>query len=121
MIKIDKEKNLLFYKSYIPCNCVYCRNFYAQIKSVCKSLAEYFQQYNIDIQKPYELAPINFKDKTEYISCQYLVFGECSDDFQMNIGDITLRKELSHPSTDSYEKPNFVLDFAITLPNLIRK
>ena len=110
-----------FFNSYKPCDCVNCRNFCSQIKSVCKELADYFSQHCIDIEKPFELAPINFDDNTEYVSCMYLVFGECSDDFKMNIGNVTLCKEVGgHPSTDSYDKPNFVLDFAIKLPNIIR-
>ena len=58
---------------------------------------------------------------TTYVSCQYLVFGDCSDDFEMKFNKITLKKELDgHPSTNAYEKPNFVLDFSITLPTLIK-
>lgn len=120
MIKIDKEKNLEFYKSFTPCNCISCKNFCMQIKAVCKELSDYFSQLNIDIEKPYELVSLESDATTEYFSCQYLVFGECSDNFEIKLGNITLRKEIQgHPSTDAYEKPNFVLDFAISLPNAI--
>ena len=58
MVKIDKEKNLLFYNTYVPCDCVNCRNFYAQIKTACKELAELFEKNNIDIEKPWELSSV---------------------------------------------------------------
>ena len=39
----------------------------------------------------------------------------------MKFNKITLKKELDgHQSTNAYEKPNFVLDFSITLPTLIK-
>ncbi len=122
MIKIDKEKNLLFYNTYVPYDCVNSRNFCSQIKSVCKELADVFEKHNIDIEKPWELSPVKLKNTTEYISCQYLVFGECPDDFKMKAGNVIVRKELgNYPSTKGFDQPNFVLDFAITLPNVIKK
>ncbi|MCM1440316.1 MAG: hypothetical protein NC131_14100 [Roseburia sp.] len=122
MIRINAAKNAKFYDSYIPCDCMNCQNFYAQIKSTCKELSDFFLQNNIDIEKPYELVSIELNNETEYISCQYLVFGECSDDYNIKIGNIVVKKEIDgHPSTDSYEQPNFVLDFSITLPNIIKK
>lgn len=121
MLKIDKEKNLKFYKSYMPCDCVDCRNFCKQIKSVCNDLTDFFLRNNIDIEKPFELVSFDLGEEIEYISCQYLIFGECSDDFEMNFSNMKLRKELDgHPSTKGYDEPNFVLDFSITLPKIIK-
>lgn len=121
-LKIDKEKNLLFYNTFVPCDCVNCRNFYSQIKTACRQLSDVFAKYNIDIEKPWELSSVKLKKTTEYISCQYVVFGECSDDFKMKAGDIIVRKELGgYPPVKGYEGPYFVFDFAVTLPNVIKK
>ena len=122
MIKIDKEKTLLFYNTYVPYDGASYRNFYSQIKTACEELAVLFARHNIDIEKPWELSSIKLKNTTEYISCQYLVFGECSDDFKMKVGNIIVRKELGwYPPVKEYNDPSFVLDFSITLPNVIKK
>lgn len=121
MLKIDKDKNKLFYNLYTPCDCVNCRNFYSQIRSVCDELADFFLQFNIDIAKPFELVSIESNHITDYVSCQYLVFGECSDDLNLSIGGVSLTKNIDcHPSTKEYSQPNFILDFSITLPNVIK-
>ncbi len=122
MIKIDKAKNAKFYNTYKPCDCMDCRNFCMQIRSACKELSAYFDKNSIDIEKPWELVSFEQGDKTEYKSCQYLIFGDCSDDFEMGLDNIKLKKELDgHPSTSEYEKPNFVLEFSIALINNISK
>lgn len=122
MIYIDKAKTISFYNSYQPCDCLNCRNFCTQIKSACKDLSEYFAKFGIDIEKPWELVAFDQESSTEYISCQYLIFGNCSDDFEKNFNNIKLKKELDgHPSTNEYEKPNFVVFFSITLPNILNK
>ena len=121
MLKTDKNKNKLFYDSYTPCNCLNCRNFCSQIKSVCPDLANFFVQNNIDIEKPFELIAFESDGKTEYVGCQYLVFGECPDDFDLCIDGVNLTKNIdNHPSTKEYDQPNFILDFSISLPNLIK-
>ncbi len=122
MLIIDKDKNRLFYESYTPCDCGSCKSFCSQIKSACKELTDFFAQYDIDITKPFELIPIRMDNITEYVSCQYLVFGECSDDFNITVGGMSLTKNADcHPSTKEYAQPNFILDFSVTLPNLIKE
>ena len=119
MISIDLDNNLQFYNSYVPCDCASCKNFCSQIRSVCSDLSNYFEQYGIDIEKPFELVALECGNEIEYVSCQYLIFGECSDDFELKLGNIILEKEYqSYPSTDNYAQPNFVLTFSITLPYL---
>lgn len=99
-----------------------CVNFCVQIKSACRDLSDFFDQYGIDVEKPWELVSFNYGENTEYVSCQYLIFGECSDDFEMVFTDTKLKKELNgHPSTSGYDEPNFVVDFSITLPNIVKK
>ena len=121
MLKVDKDKNRLFYNSFTQCDCVNCRNFCNQIKSVCKDLKDFFLQYNINIAKPFELISFESDVVTEYVSCQYLVFGECPDDLNIPIDGVSLTKNIDcHPSTKQYDQPNFILDFAITLPNLTK-
>lgn len=121
MLKIDKNKNYLFYNSYTPCKCVDCKNFCSQIKAINKDLTDFFIQNNIDITKPFELIAIKSNDSTEYIG-QYLVFGECTDGFNLFVGKINLTKNNDiHPSTTEYAQPNFILEFSITLPNLIKE
>lgn len=119
MIYIDKDKNLVFYNAFIPCNCSDCKNFCRQIKSVSRNLTDFFAKNNVDIEKPFNLVSLTSSKNTHYISCQYLIFGECPNDFQITIDGIILKKETDgHPSTDDYETPNFILDFSVTLPSM---
>ncbi len=122
MMKIDKDKNQEFYNSFTPCDCAYCRNFYIQIKSACKDLTDFFHEYNIDIAKPFELISIESDRLIEYASCQYLVFGECSDKLDISVGGINITRNIDcHPSTKEYDRPHFILDFSVSLPYLIEE
>lgn len=122
MLTIDKDKNRVFYENYTPCDCVSCKNFYSQIKSACKELADFFARYDVDVTKPFELIATETGEQIEYSSCQYLVFGECSNDLNLTVGGVCLTKNVDcHPSTKEYPQPNFILDFSVTLPNLIKE
>lgn len=116
----DKDKNRAFYDSHTPCDCADCKNFCMRITAACKDLAEFLSRYDIDIEKPFNLVSIDRGEFTEYFSCQYLAFGECPDDFEMDLSNVTLRKETDgHPSTKEYGEPNFVIDFSIVLPRIV--
>lgn len=92
-----------------PCSCEGCRNYIRQIAAEYPDISEYLSKMKVDILRPFELIYIELGDIVEY-QCQYVVFGECEDDFSEILDGIKLVKCSSHPSTDIDEE-HFVLEF----------
>ena len=124
-MKVDLSKNLEYYKSdkSMPCDCEVCNIYYKNVKNQYPKIAEYLKKLNVDILRPFELVWFeNEKDKTiEYEGCQYIVFGQCEDDFTLQIDDVIFENNTSfHPSTEHIEGNHFVLDFGkIVLSNTL--
>lgn len=118
MMEVNLYQTRGYYASETPCDCAYCKNYCKQIKSACNELSESLASYGIDIEKPFELVFVDSDDFIEYVDCQYLVLGECPDDFGITVGGITVTKNTTcHPSVSQYPRPNFVLSFSVTLPD----
>ena len=58
------------------CDCSYCRNYRLQIKSVLPEVATYLESLGIDIEKPFEISPLEPDENgmLEYCGCQYIAF-----------------------------------------------
>lgn len=122
-MKVDLLKNLEYYKSdkSAPCECEVCKIYYKNIKNKYPKIAEYLKKLNIDILKPFELVWVESEEnKTiEYEGCQYIVFGQCEDDFKLQIDGVMFENNTCfHASTENIEGEHFVLDFGkIVLSN----
>ena len=121
-MKIDFDKNIEYYKSKqsTPCDCEVCQIYYKNIKSKYPEIVNYLESIKVDILRPFELIWLENEEKKqiEFYGCQYIVFGECEDDFKLQIGNITLEKTYIHPSTDNIKGKHFVLEFGtIILPD----
>ena len=93
------------------CDCNYCRNYRLQIKSAFPEVATYLETWGIDIEKPYEISPLEPDENgmLEYCGCQYIAFGNCDPEYRHRIGDLEFRIATSYPSTGIKQK-HFVLE-----------
>ncbi len=113
------EKNKIYY-AQLPkdalCDCIYCQNYYTQVKTAYPEVAAYLLSLGIDIEKPFETSPLEPENgNLTYCVCQYIAFGSCADDYYHKIGNVAFRKSTSYPFTGITEQ-HFVLDLApITL------
>lgn len=114
MVNIHKTKQ--YYSSLkqeVLCGCNYCKNYYSQIKTEFPEGAAYLASFGVDIEKPFEISPLepDTNGILEYCCCQYIVFGDYSDTYNHQIGDITFQIAKSYPSTGLKDK-HFVLEFS---------
>lgn len=113
-MKVDIEKTKNYYNSITTqklCDCDYCKNYYLQIKFAYPEVARYLEEFGIDIEKPYELAPLSPDNNIlEYCGCQYIVFGSCKDTYNHKIGDVCFHLATSFPNTGIREE-HFVIEF----------
>lgn len=114
-MKVDIEKTRTFYslsEVKMFCDCNYCRNYSAQIKSTYPEVDAYLATLGIDIERPYETSPLepDADGFLDYCSGQYIVFGACHKGYHHKIGNVEIRLANSYPSTGIKEK-HFVLEF----------
>ena len=114
-MNIDVFKTREFYNSLefsALCNCDYCCNYRAQVKSSYPKVAAYLDSLGIDIEKPYETSAMEPDENgiLEYGCCQYIVFGTCDLEYYHKIDDVEFRIATSYPST-KIEEENFVIEF----------
>lgn len=115
-MKVDVSGTRAFYASITEsslCNCGYCRNYRAQIKSAAPNVAIYLDSLGIDIEKPLETSPLEPDENgmLEYCGCQYIVLGNCEPEYHHEIDNIEFRTAKFCPST-GIEQEHFVLEFS---------
>lgn len=75
VFSVDIEKTQEYYKTHSLCDCVCCRNYYAQIKNKLPKLNVFLSEFGIDISKPDEMASVEMDGYIEYINVDYTVCG----------------------------------------------
>lgn len=113
-MNVNFERTKQYYKELKEeelCTCDYCKNYYLHIKSTYPELSLYLQQLGVDIEKPFEVYPVDPDEnrKMFYLMSQYVVFGTCPKDYHHQIGAVTIDLGTSYPSTE-IEEEHFVLD-----------
>lgn len=113
-MNVNFERTKQYYKELKEeelCTCDYCKNYYLHIKSTYPELSLYLQQLGVDIEKPFEVYPVDPGEnrKMFYLMSQYVVFGTCPKDYHHQIGTVTIELGTSYPST-RIEEEHFVLD-----------
>ena len=93
------------------CDCAYCQNYVREIKVTYPKVAEYLCSLGIDIEKPFETMPLEPDEAgyIEYISAQYIVYGEPDDFVKTVIGSVNVDVSDTHPSTQINEA-HFVIE-----------
>ena len=114
-MRVNIEKTKQYYDSLeyqLLCECNYCKNYYSQVKAEYPKVASYLDSLGIDIEKPFEVSPLepNENNILEYCTCQYIVFGSCPDTYSYQIDDVEFRVAESYPNTGRKEE-HFVLEF----------
>ncbi|HBF7557054.1 TPA: hypothetical protein KOX55_000395 [Clostridioides difficile] len=114
-MSVDVKKTQKYYNSIADnnlCDCNYCKNYYSQIKSAYPLVADYLASMGVDIEKPFEISPLEIDENgiLEYCACQYIVFGNCQISYSHKIGNIEFRVATSYPNTGIKEE-HFVIEF----------
>lgn len=73
---VDVEKTREYCRSLSLCDCLTCRNFYAQAKNALPELKEYLGRFGVAIDRPDEIVCGDTGEKTEYLCVSYTVCGK---------------------------------------------
>ena len=110
-VDMNKTKEYYLSSDSLPCQCAYCQNYVAKIEQKYPDVMKFLADINIDITRPFELVSIELdRDNVEYMLCQYIVYGNCKDDYHNWIKGIEFGKSSCHPSTNITED-HFILEF----------
>lgn len=105
IFSVDTKKTREYYKSHFLCECVRCRNYYAQIKDRLPKLAEFLNEFGIDISRPDEIFSFEKDDSIYYINIDYSVCGHIET---MGSSDIIVKDNLllNIDITNGFVSPN---------------
>lgn len=102
---VDIEKTEEYYKTHSLCECICCRNYYAQIKNKLPELAEFLKEFGVDISKPDEIMSVEMDDYIDYLNVDYTVCGNVKSMGEYEI-DIYDNLFLSIVITEGFASPN---------------
>lgn len=105
VFSVNVEKTKEYYKSHTICNCVCCRNYYAQIKNKLPKLDDFLSEFGVDISKPDEIMSVEMEHYIDYINVDYTVCGSIKSMGELEI-DIYDDLFLSIVITDGFASPN---------------
>lgn len=105
VFSVDIEKTKEYYKTHSLCDCVYCCNYYAQVKERFPKLDVFLSEFGVDISKPDEIFSVEMDDYIDYINVDYTVCGktETVGKYEFDIQD---NLSLSITITDGSVSPN---------------
>lgn len=111
---MNVEKNQKYYEHLKPtdlCQCAYCKNYAKEIRKSYPLVSKYLENMGIDIEKPFETMPLEPDEKKniEYISAQYIAFGDIRYFKKVVISDVNIDVAILHPSTNIKEN-HFVIE-----------
>lgn len=114
VLNLDIEGTKSYYEQISNCDlcdCVYCQNYISKVKVTYPKVAEHLSSLGIDIEKPFETMPLEPDEMgyIEYISAQYIVYGEPDDFVKTVIGSVNVNVADTHPSTQINED-HFVIE-----------
>ena len=110
-VDMNKTKEYYLSSDSLPCKCAYCQNYVRKIGQKHPDVMRFLTGINIDITRPFELMSVELdKNSIEYMLCQYIVYGNCKDDYHNSINGIEFGKSSCHPSTNITEE-HFILEF----------
>ncbi len=117
-MEINKDKTIAFYTSYIPCNCGDCKIYIRNIEKMYPEICAYLTSIGVNPLKPFELMSIDDgMSQLEFVSCEYIVFGNADNDFKITINNMDIEVSYLHPILDTKDD-YFILMFG---PIMIEK
>ena len=102
---VDQEKTQQYYRTHTLCGCVYCRNYYAQVKQQFPRLDAFLSEFGVDIARPDEIMSVELEGRVAYLNVDYTVCGRVRT---MGKEDITLEdgQQLYLAVTEGFASPN---------------
>lgn len=102
---VDREKTQQYYRTHTLCDCVYCRNYYAQVKQQFPRLDAFLSEFEVDIARPDEIMSVELEGRVAYLNVDYTVCGRVQT---MGEGEIELYDgRLLHIAvTEGFASPN---------------
>ena len=112
---MNLEKTEKYYRTLKEedlCDCIYCRNYYRNVRNAYPELTAYLAGMGIDIEKPFEAMPLEpYEGMMEYSGVQYIVMGDASDFHEADVSGVHIEIAGSHPMTDIAEE-HFVIEIS---------
>lgn len=111
---MDIERTKAYYeqiKEDSLCPCIYCQNYYRQIRGAYPALSEYLSHLGVDIEKSYYPMPCD-PDKTgmiKYVAGLYIIFGTPDGFEKTTIGSVHVNTTEIYPPTE-IEEDHFVVE-----------
>ncbi len=125
-LDIDLEKTREYSSAHSLCDCLDCRNFYAQIKDKYPRLTEFLAQLGLDAARPDETSCIDAVDNiADYLEVWYTVCGKIieTDGEEIYIDDSTALSIVIEERYVPNEQPNddyfTVTVYGIELPYIL--
>ena len=105
VFSVDIKKTQKYYKTHSICDCVCCRNYYAQIKNKLPKLNDFLSEFGVDISKPDDIMSVEMDNYIDYINVDYTVCGSIKSmgEYEINIYDDLF---LSIVITDGFSSRN---------------
>lgn len=106
VFSVDIEKTKEYYKTHSLCECVNCRNYYAQVKDKFPLLNTFLSEFGVDVSKPDEAWSVESENSSiDYINVDYTVCGkvEAMGEYEIDIHD---GQFLNIVITDGFVSPN---------------
>ena len=102
---VDREKTEQYYRTHTLCDCVYCRNYYAQVKTQFPQLDAFLSEFGVDIARPDEIMSVELEGRVEYLNVDDTVCGRIQT---IGEGEIMLQDgRLLHMAvTEGFASPN---------------
>lgn len=72
---VDREKTQQYYRTHTLCDCVYCRNYYAQVRQQFPRLDAFLSEFGVDIARPDEIMSVELEGRVAYLNVDYTVCG----------------------------------------------
>lgn len=69
IFSVDVEKTKEYYKTHSICDCIYCRNYYAQAKYKFPKLDDFLSDFGVDISRPDEIMSVEMDNYIDYTVC----------------------------------------------------
>ena len=120
VFSVDIERTKDYYKTHSVCDCICCCNFYAQIENKLPKLAQFLEEFGVDISRPDEICSIESNNAIDYLSVDYTVCGSVDNmsKYEMDICDNLF---LNVIVTEGFVSPNEQTGdyFTLSVSNII--
>lgn len=89
IFSVDIERTQEYYRTHSLCDCVSCRNFYAQAKISYPEMDAFLSRFDVDIARPDEIGSVEEENQIDYTFVAYTVCGkiESMGEYEIDVYD----------------------------------